>query len=205
MTTQLIRVVADFICPWCFIGKRSLDRALAQRPARFATRWLPLQLDPSMPKEGQERLAYRTKRFGSAERSREMDARATAAGKEIGIGFQYERITRTPNTLDAHRLVWLAAELGVDQSAVVEGLFRAYFVEGRDIGRRDVIVDVAEAAKVPRRRAMDMLESSEATSEVRSLEAMARGWGVNSVPSYFLGTSDRSESFESLLHNINGE
>src|SRR3954447_18065776 len=138
-----VDVISDVICPWCFIGKRRLEKAVAavESQHEVRVRWLPFQLNPTMPKEGISRREYRTRKFGSWERSLELDARVVAVGEAEGIQFAFDRIERTPNTLDAHRLIWLADEEGV-QDAVVEALFRAYFTEGRDISERQALIDV---------------------------------------------------------------
>jgi predicted DsbA family dithiol-disulfide isomerase len=138
-----VDVISDVICPWCYIGKRRLEKAVAALDEKHEVRvrWLPFQLNPTMPKEGISRRDYRTKKFGSWERSQELDARVAAAGKAEGIHFAFDRIERTPNTLDAHRLIWLADKEGV-QDAVVEALFRAYFTDGRDIGNWQALLDV---------------------------------------------------------------
>src|SRR5689334_21939057 len=115
----LVDVISDVICPWCFIGKRRHEKALATLDAPVKVRWLPFQLNPQMPKEGISRKEYRTKKFGSWERSQELDARVVVVGNEEGVHFAFDRIERTPNTLDAHRLIWLADKQGV-QDAVVE-------------------------------------------------------------------------------------
>src|SRR5262249_40486692 len=101
-------VISDVICPWCFIGKRRLEKAVRALGQQVEVRWHPFQLNPTMPREGITRRDYRTKKFGSWERSLELDARVVAVGKEEGILFAFDRIERTPNTLDAHRLIWLA-------------------------------------------------------------------------------------------------
>ena len=113
-----IDVISDVICPWCFIGKRRLEKALGGRPA--TVRWHPFQLNPDMPREGIDRRTYRIRKFGSWERSLELDAQVAAAGRGEGIAFHFDRMARTPNTLDAHRIIWLAGERGV-QDAVVRG------------------------------------------------------------------------------------
>src|SRR5947209_17108367 len=123
-----VDVISDVICPWCYIGKRRLEKAVAALDLQVEVRWLPFQLNPAMPKEGVSRREYRTRKFGSWERSLELDARVVAVGEAEGISFALDRIERTPNTLDAHRLIWLAGEQGI-QDAVVEALFRAYFIE----------------------------------------------------------------------------
>jgi predicted DsbA family dithiol-disulfide isomerase len=107
--TFTIDVISDVICPWCFIGKRRLEKALVtlDRQHEVRVRWLPFQLNPQMPKEGISRRDYRTKKFVSWERSLELDAKMVAVGETEGIHFAFERTERTPNTLDAHRLIWL--------------------------------------------------------------------------------------------------
>src|SRR5438552_18513218 len=109
-----VDVISDVICPWCYIGKRRLEKAVAalDRPHEVRVRWLPFQLNPQMPKEGISRKQYRTKKFGSWECSQELDAKLVAVGETEGIHFVFDRIERTPNTLDAHRLNWLADQQG---------------------------------------------------------------------------------------------
>src|SRR2546426_1052263 len=136
-----IDVISDVICPWCFIGKRRLEKAIAALGQPVKVRWLPFQLNPTMPKNGISRRDYRTKKLGSWERSLELDAQMAAAGEAEGIHFSFDRTERTPNTLDAHRLIWLADQQGI-QDAVMEALFRAYFTEGRDISDRQTLLDV---------------------------------------------------------------
>src|SRR5476651_218703 len=155
-----VDVISDVICPWCFIGKRRLEKAVAALDGQHEVRvrWLPFQLNPEMPKEGVSRKEYRTKKFGSWERSLELDAQIAAAGKPEGIVFASDRIERTPNTLDAHRLIWLADKQGV-QDAVMEALFRAYFTEGRDISNRQTLIDVVAEASLDRHRAEAILNS----------------------------------------------
>src|SRR5271166_2097509 len=152
-------VISDVICPWCYIGKRRLEKAVAALEGvhEVRVRWLPFQLNPSMSKEGVSRRDYRTKKFGSWERSQELDDRLIVVGEIAGIPFAFDRIERTPNTLDAHRLIWLADQQGV-QDAVVEALFRAYFTEGKDISNRHTLIDVVAEAGLDRHQAEALLE-----------------------------------------------
>jgi predicted DsbA family dithiol-disulfide isomerase len=120
----LVDVISDVICPWCFIGKRRLEKAIAALDSPVKVRWLPFQLNPAMPKEGVGRKEYRTKKFGSWDRSLELDAQMIAVGETEGIHFAFDRTERTPNTLDAHRLIWLADQQDC-QDAIMEALFRA--------------------------------------------------------------------------------
>src|SRR3954467_3642627 len=153
-----VDVISDVICPWCFIGKRRLEKAVAAHGGPGRVRWLPFQLKPQMPKEGGSRREYRTRKFGSWERSLQLDAQVAAAGAGEGIHFAFDRIERTPNTLNAHRIIRLADTEGV-QDAVVEALFRAYFTGGRDIGARQTLLDVVAEAGLDRGKAEGLLTS----------------------------------------------
>jgi predicted DsbA family dithiol-disulfide isomerase len=183
-----IDIVSDAICPWCYIGKRQLERALpilAQEGLRFSVHWNPFQLNPEMPREGVDRRAYRTAKFGSWERSEELDARVAEAASGVGLTFRLDRLQRTPNTVDAHRLVWLAAQEGV-QDAVMEAVFRAYFTEGGDLGDRQLLADCAAAAGMERDAVLGFLAGDALEEEVREADRTAREAGVNGVPSFFL-------------------
>jgi predicted DsbA family dithiol-disulfide isomerase len=184
--TLSVDVISDVICPWCYIGKRRLEKAVAalrkQRDVRV--RWHPFQLNPHMPKEGMNRKEYRTVKFGSWERSLALDVQVAAAGRAEGISFAHDKIERTPNTLDAHRLIWLAEKEGV-QDAVVDALFRAYFTEGRDISRTAVLLDVVAEAGLDLKRAETFLNSDEGLAAIRAAEEQARPGGMQGVP-YFL-------------------
>src|SRR5207302_3339284 len=146
--------------------------------------WHPFQLNPHMPKEGMNRKEYRTAKFGSWERSLGLDAQVTAAGQGEGITFAFDKIVRTPNTLDAHRLIWLADQEGV-QDAVMEAVFRAYFTEGQDISRAAVLFDVVAEAGLDRNRAEAVLSSDEGLAAIQAAEEQGRRAGVQGVP-YFL-------------------
>src|SRR5436190_58208 len=150
-----VDIVSDVICPWCFVGKRRLERALKAVPGgrTVRVRWLPFQLNPQMPTAGMNRREYRSAKFGSWARSQELDAQVVAVGATEGIAFAYDRVGLTPNTLDAHRLIALAAKEGV-QDAVGEALFRGYFTEGCDISDLSVLLDVGAG---PGRREREML------------------------------------------------
>ena len=140
-----IEVISDVICPWCFIGKRHLEGALAQLAGEglvFTNAWRPYQLNPDMPSEGISREMYRTAKFGSLAHSRELDTHVAKAGQLVGLEFNFDRISRTPNTVEAHRAIRAAAAAGL-QDAMVERLFVAYFKEGQDIGQPAVIAGLA--------------------------------------------------------------
>src|SRR5262245_2848630 len=136
-----IDIYSDVICPWCFIGKRRMERGVALAMQAATVRWHPFELNPDMPREGVERRAYRIKKFGSWERSLELDAQVSRAFAGEGLAFNSEKMACTPNTFDAHRIIWLAGEKGV-QDAVVEALFRAYFTAGGDLSDRATLAAV---------------------------------------------------------------
>ncbi len=183
-----IDIVSDAICPWCYIGKRQLERALAtlsDEGLRFSINWNPFQLNPDMPKEGRDRIAYRIQKFGSAERALELDQRVADAAANVGLSLRQDLMLRTPNTLDAHRLIWLAGREG-KQDAVVEALFAAYFTQGRDVGDADVLADCAAAGGMDRASVADFLAGDLAAKEMLAADRAAREAGVNGVPSFFL-------------------
>jgi predicted DsbA family dithiol-disulfide isomerase len=180
-----IDVISDVICPWCFIGKRRLEKAVAALGVPMTVRWLPFQLNPTMPKEGISRRKYRTRKFGSWERSLELNARVIEVGKAEGIEFAFDKIERTPNTLDAHRLIWLADQEGV-QDAVVEALFRAYFTEGRDINNRQTLIDLVAEAGLDRASAEDVLNGGDGREAMKEAEELSRRFRVEGVPFFII-------------------
>src|SRR5262245_39627395 len=180
-----VDVISDVICPWCYVGKRRLEKAVAALGRQVEVRWLPFQLNPAMPKHGISRREYRTKKFGSWERSQELDARVIAVGKEESIQFAFDRIERTPNTLDAHQLIWLAEKQDV-QNAVVEALFRAYFTNGRGISKRQVLLDVVAEAGLDRHQAEDMLNGDDGLEAIKEADELARRFRVDGVPFFII-------------------
>ena len=183
-----IDVISDAICPWCYIGKRQLERALeelARDGQSFNVHWNPFQLNPDMPPEGRDRLGYRIEKFGSAERAAELDARITETAAGVGLEFHLERLTRTPNTVAAHRTILLAGAAGV-QDAVVEARMNAYFCEGADIGDSETLAAIADAAGLPGDAVRDMLAGDNGLEIVLRGDAMARRAGISGVPSFAL-------------------
>jgi predicted DsbA family dithiol-disulfide isomerase len=183
-----IDIVSDAICPWCYIGKRHLEQALAtlaDEGLTFQVHWNPFQLNPDMPKEGRDRAAYRAWKFGSVEKAAALDQRITEAAAGAGLAFRTDLMTRTPNTIDAHRVIWLAGQNGV-QDAAMEAVFRAYFVEGRDIGDHMVLADCAAEAGLGLGAVLDFLAGELAGKEMRAADQAAREAGVSGVPSFFL-------------------
>ena len=169
-----VEVASDVVCPWCYIGKKRLDkaRALLKDDLSLKVRWLPFQLNPDMPAQGMPRADYRKAKFGSLERSRALDARVMAEGRGEGIEFAFERIERTPNTARAHRLIALAE----DQDAVVTALFKAYFEEARDIGDPKVLAEIAAQCGVQ--------GWPEKARDVAALESEVREMGISAVPTF---------------------
>jgi predicted DsbA family dithiol-disulfide isomerase len=183
-----LQVVADLICPWCFIGKRSLDQALkilAEQGVEVDVDWLPYQLNPAMPTEGMDRKEFRTVRFGSWENALAMDARAVEAGRRRGAEINYQLQTRTPNTVAAHALVRLArAEGGAAlQERVVDALFAGYFSYGQDIGEHAVLERIAANAGM---RPGAVQRSLQGQEEVWQRDDAIRAMGVSGVPSYLV-------------------
>ena len=183
-----IDIVSDAICPWCYIGKRQLERALAtlaEEGFHFTVHWNPFQLNPDMPKEGRDRAAYRAWKFGSAEKAKAIDARIQSAAEAVGLAFRQDLMTRTPNTIDAHRLIWFAGQKGV-QDAAMEAVFKSYFVNGGDIGDHTVLADCAVEAGLDRAEVLAFLATDLADQEMRAADQAAREANVSGVPSFFL-------------------
>ena len=181
--TLAIEVISDAICPWCWVAKRRLDRVIAaiSPDVTASVTWRPFQLNPEMPKAGMDRRAYRSAKFGSWQHSQALDAQVAAAGRSEGLVFNHDKMERTPNTVDAHRLIWLAGQQG-KQDVVVEGLFAAYFNEGRDVGDPNVLADVGASAGLNRARVLAMLTSDEGQAQVRSELQRAGNLRVSGVP-----------------------
>jgi predicted DsbA family dithiol-disulfide isomerase len=183
-----IDVISDVICPWCYIGKRHLERALAildKQGLHFTVAWHPFQLNPDMPREGVDRAQYRLAKFGSAERSRQLDERITETAGTVGLEFHLDRLTRTPNTLDAHRLIRFAGQRGL-QDGVVEALFEGYFCDGADIGNAEVLTRLGVEGGLEDDDITAMLASDAGLKEVTAADRMARNAGIQGVPSFAL-------------------
>ena len=180
-----VKMTSDFICPWCLIGESRLFQAIETLPEGIEVdvQWLPFELNPDMAAEGMNRRLYRSRKFGSWEKSQALDAHTVAVGKAEGISFDYDRMEVTPNTLAAHRLSWLAAQEG-RQREVVEGILRGYFSDGLDIGDCETLVRIAVEAGLDEKSTRQFLESSEGSDPVRSLEASSDANAVRSVPHF---------------------
>lgn len=179
-------IFSDPICPWCYIGKAHLDRALAEAGAHpFTIRWLPFMLNPAMPAGGMDRRAYLEGKFGGKEAAVRAYLPVAQHAESAGLEINLEAIARTPSTVDAHRLIhWAGVE--ERQDAVVAGLFRAYFVEGRDIGDAEVLADVADSAGLDASLVLRLLASDADRREIVERDAAARGMGISSVPTFIV-------------------
>lgn len=181
---MLIDIVSDTVCPWCFIGKRRLERALAERPALdVRIGWRPFQLNPDMPVEGMDRQAYLAAKFGGDTRARRTYAPVLDAARGEGIEIDYDRIRKMPNTLASHRLIrWAAA--GDVQYQVVELLFRRYFLEGEDISEHQVLVEIARQAGMDADQVAAWLDEGRDIDIIRSEDKVAREMGIRGVPCF---------------------
>lgn len=181
-----VTIVSDVVCPWCYIGKRRLDKAVRALGGEVDTNvaWQPFELNPQMPREGIDRKAYRIAKFGSWDESEEMDRHVAEAGASEGIAFKFDLMKKTPNTFDAHRLIWFAGEKG-KQDEIVERLFEAYFTQGADVGDRETLLRIAEACALDHgvRRYLD---SEDGRREVADAVASAREKGISAVPTFIV-------------------
>jgi predicted DsbA family dithiol-disulfide isomerase len=177
-------IYSDTICPWCYVGKRRLERALAlrQRPD-LTIQWRAFQLNPGMPAEGMDRREYLEVKFGGSDRAGRIYEAVRAAGQSEGIDFAFERMQRTPNTFDSHRLLRFAVGAG-RQAETLEALFQAYFLSGADIGDRRVLLECAERAGLDAAGAELFLESGAEAEATLAEDRMARRQGINGVPCF---------------------
>jgi len=181
-----IEVYSDVVCPWCYIGKRRLERALEQLHGAAQARitWRPFQLNPAIPKDGMDRTAYLEAKFGSLDAFRQLEEHVLAAGAAARISFRFEKIARTPNTFMVHRLIWYAGQQGC-QDPVVESLFRGYFEEGADIGMSSTLTELAGRSGLNVKAVEQFLQSDEGIEDVKAEAAAGHRLGIRGVP-YFL-------------------
>ena len=186
-TRVRIDIFSDTICPWCWIGKRRLERTLEARPDLDAeVVWHAFQLNPTMPAEGMDRKAYLEAKFGGADNARATYGRVMAEGARESLPFDFGAIPRTPNTLDSHRLVRWAAGQPPGQTPMVEALFDAYFACGQDVGDAEVLARVAAGAGYDESGARELLAGDEGRAEVTGEDMRARGAGITGVPCFIL-------------------
>lgn len=179
-----IAVISDVVCPWCYLGKRRLERALAETGVEAEVTWLPYELNPDMPAEGMARADYRTRKFG-AERSAELDAQMQERGDGEGVTFAFDKMTRTPNTRRAHALIAKAGEMGLGNE-MAEELFRAYFEDGADVGDTATLVSSATSVGMDETTARSIIDDESIRDEIAALEARATQMGVSGVPFFII-------------------
>ena len=179
-------IISDPICPWCYIGKTNLDNALADYPDHpFTIEWHPFQLNPDMPAGGMGRQAYLEAKFGGKDGAVRAYAPVVEQSEKTGATINFDAMKVTPNTIDAHRLIhWAGIEQR--QSFVVDLLFKAYFVDGRDIGDHEVLADIADTAEMDAAMVTKLLASDADTDDIRARDKHSREMGVNSVPTFIV-------------------
>jgi predicted DsbA family dithiol-disulfide isomerase len=176
-----VHIVADMICPWCYVGKRQFEQALAKRPDLEPTvRWLPFQLNPDMPPEGMDRVDYLAGRFG-AQAVQQMDAQMTSLAESLGLEIHFDRIKRVPNTVAAHCLARWADEEGLQHQAI-QALFEANFVKGVDISDTEVLCGVATDLGMDPDVVRERLDQGIDRDKIIEEDQMIRGMGVQGVP-----------------------
>lgn len=179
-----LNVIFDTVCPWCYIGKRRLERALALRPKlSVSIQWHPFLLNPDMPPNGIDRSAYLIKKFGSEARVRRIYGAISEAGQSVEIDFAFDRIDRTPNSILSHKLIRYASER-ISADSLVEDIFEAYFIKGADIGKVPVLMDLAAHHGLNLDALQAYLESDLDADTVYEENVRAHRLGINGVPAF---------------------
>ncbi len=173
-----VEVIADFVCPFCFLGKRHLDEALKAVQGPFDVSWNPFQVNPEIPPEGSPFDVYLTSRFGSPANVEPVLERLVEEGKEAGIQFRFDKIRHVPNTLPVHQLMQRAETVGADQAAIADHLMSVFFEDGGNIGERGVLIDVAKAHGISAKDTGDALGSDRIRQIVTTREAQVRSSGL---------------------------
>ncbi len=202
-------ILSDPICPWCYIGWSNLARAMEAKPDHpFTIEWHPFQLNPDMPPEGMDRRAYLEGKFGGKEAAVRAYAPVAEKAEEAGLKLNLEGIRRTPNTLNAHRLIHWAGIEGRQTPAVL-ALFRAYFVDGRDIGDVETLVDIAESVGLDREMIAKLYEGTSDAQSIRDRDAHARSRGVQAVPTFIVASqhavpgAQPPQQWEAIIDDLN--
>jgi predicted DsbA family dithiol-disulfide isomerase len=205
---MLVEIFSDTVCPWCYLGKRRFEQALARRPGlQVEVRWLPFELNPTMPEGGVPREEYLASKFGGPEVLRQAQERLSALGRADGIEYRFDLIRLSPNTRAAHALSRIPAEAGC-QDAVQEALFRAYFVEGQDVGDPGVLAGIAAASGLDAAAVRERLQSRRDWPEVTELEREAAAAGISGVPffvfdrRYAVSGAQETAVFERILDQV---
>lgn len=194
-----IDVYSDVICPWCFVGKHRLEKAMEAVKGRFDARvaWHPFELNPDMPKEGLDRKKYRSAKFGSWEKSLALDEQVKQAGASEGITFRHDLMERTPNTFEAHKLILLAGRGGV-QGKVADAVFNGYFVEGKDVGNRATLIEIAVKAGMDAEKVKTFLEGEESTNAVNEAKEKGRELRISGVPNFIINEKSSFSGAQSV-------
>ncbi|PCH46718.1 MAG: disulfide bond formation protein DsbA [Hyphomicrobiales bacterium] len=181
-------VVSDVMCPWCYIGKRRLEKAISSLDdLQVNIRWRPFQLDPTLPAKGKDRRAYLEAKFGGPEKAKQIYANINEAGRNEGLDFNFDAIKVSSNTLDAHRIIRWASNEGTDvQNALVERLFQLYFMEGANIGNHQILIDAAKDTGMDAAVVGALLTTSEDREAVLEEIAVAQQMGVTGVPCFII-------------------
>lgn len=207
-----IEVVSDVVCPWCYIGKRRMETAVAELQEKydFEITFTPFELNPDMPTEGADQLSYLSKKFGGAEQYAKITTHVAQVALGEGLAFDFNKQKVSPNTRDAHRILWLAKKKGV-QPAVKEALMKAYFEQGVDLSKRDNLADVAASAGLDRGEVMDLLRSDEYIREVVTSQQISHQRGVTGVPFYIINDkygvsgAQPSSAFAEIFQSVGSE
>nr|WP_321252687.1 DsbA family oxidoreductase [uncultured Ruegeria sp.] len=208
--TQSVKldILSDPICPWCYIGKTHLDKALAAIPDHpFVIEWHPFQLNPDMPDAGMDRREYLERKFGGKDGAVQAYVPVVEHAENAGLKIDFEGMKRTPNTLDAHRLIHWAGIEG-KQDAVVDALFDAYFVQARDIGDHEVLADIADSQGMDAAVVMKLLKSDADRDDIRNRDTHSREMGVGSVPTFIVANkhavpgAQQPEMWEKVIREI---
>jgi predicted DsbA family dithiol-disulfide isomerase len=181
-----VDIIADLVCPWCYLGKRRLDDALLAVHGPSVVSWYPFQLNPAMPEAGMGFSEYLAARFGDPETLQPALAHLTAAGAAEGIRFRFDRITHIPNTLNAHRVMKLAEREGINASGLAEDILRGFFEDGLDISKRDVLLDIGDRSGLSSTSINRTLDDDASRQTVLSQEAQVRRSGVTGVPDFLI-------------------
>ena len=202
---MLLEIFSDTVCPWCYIGKRRLERALRLRPQpSLVRRWRAFQLNPGLPSSGMDRRQYMIAKFGSLDRAQRLYEAVSRVGAQEGIKFDFDRIVRTPNTVRSHRLLYAAAEED-KQPGLLELIFNAYFTEGRDIGEPDILAELGHEAGLSAAAIDDALVEGGRLDSAMTEDLQSRRIGINGVPFFIFngrfGLSGAQEP-EALLNML---
>lgn len=181
-----IDIILDTVCPWCYVGKARFEKALRSRAyENIIIGWRPFQLNPHMPRAGQDRESYLIEKFGSVDRAERSYHNLQKAGEKEGVPFHFDRILNTPNTVDSHRLIAYAGRAGL-QNDIVDALFKGYFSFGRDIGDPEILSDIAAESGLDRAETLEYLTSETDRDMILAEDDMVRDLGVNGVPCYII-------------------